>query len=379
VATRNRSRRLLDTLATLLDAPDPPPIVVVDNASSDGTPDAVRERYPEVELVPLARNLGAAARTVGAWRLGTPFVAFSDDDSWWAPGALELAADAFGAYPRLGLIASRMLVGSEERLDPTCERMADSPLPRDEPLPGPPVLGFVACGAVVRRRAFLGVGGFHPRLGMGAEETLAALDLAAAGWRLAYVDAVVAHHHPDPGPRQGRVAMTQRNLLWSAWLRLPPGSAIRETAATVARARTDSHARTALGEALRGAAWVARERRRVPRRVSDAYGSLVNPNRRIDMAESQTKSDTRTTTDHDEIRRWVEEHGGTPAMVKGTEGGDRAGVLRIDFPGGADEGELEHISWDEWFDKFEKEKLAFLYQERKADGDDSTFFKLVSR
>ena len=91
------------------------------------------------------------------------------------------------------------------------------------------------------------------------------------------------------------------------------------------------------------------------------------------------ESDTRKTTDHDEIRRWVEEHGGTPATVRGTEGDDGAGVLRIDFPGGSDEGELEHISWDEWFDKFEKENLAFLYQERKASGEDSTFFKLVSR
>ena len=90
-------------------------------------------------------------------------------------------------------------------------------------------------------------------------------------------------------------------------------------------------------------------------------------------------SETRTTTDHDEIRRWVEEHDGTPASVRGTERGDEAGVLRIDFPGGAGADELEHISWDEWFEKFEAENLALLYQERKASGEDSTFFKLVSR
>jgi hypothetical protein len=97
------------------------------------------------------------------------------------------------------------------------------------------------------------------------------------------------------------------------------------------------------------------------------------------MAETTTGSDTRTTTDHDEIRRWVEEHGGKPARVRGTGGGDDPGVLRIDFPGGAGEDELEHISWDEWFQKFDEQNLAFLYQEQKADGEDSTFFKLVSR
>ncbi|HVL94682.1 MAG TPA: hypothetical protein VM266_02370 [Solirubrobacteraceae bacterium] len=91
-------------------------------------------------------------------------------------------------------------------------------------------------------------------------------------------------------------------------------------------------------------------------------------------------SQSRTTTDHDEIRRWVEEHDGKPASVRGTErGGDNAGILRIDFPGGAGEDQLEHISWDEWFEKFDESKLAFLYQEEKASGEDSTFFKLVSR
>ncbi|MEO9246899.1 hypothetical protein ABDK96_04320 [Citricoccus nitrophenolicus] len=90
-------------------------------------------------------------------------------------------------------------------------------------------------------------------------------------------------------------------------------------------------------------------------------------------------STSTTTTDHDEIRRWVEEHDGQPASVTGTEGSEEAGVLRIDFPGGAAEDQLEHISWEDWFAKFEQEGLAFLYQEEKADGSDSTFFKLVSR
>ena len=89
-------------------------------------------------------------------------------------------------------------------------------------------------------------------------------------------------------------------------------------------------------------------------------------------------SESNTTTDHDEIRRWVEEHDGKPATVRGTGNGD-AGVLRIDFPGGAGEDQLEHIDWDEWFKKFDDNDLAFLYQEEKASGEDSTFFKLVNR
>ncbi|MCP2252651.1 hypothetical protein LY13_001394 [Prauserella aidingensis] len=88
--------------------------------------------------------------------------------------------------------------------------------------------------------------------------------------------------------------------------------------------------------------------------------------------------ETRTTKDHDEIRQWVESHDGVPASVRGTEGSDAAGVLRFDFPGGAGEDELEHITWDTWFAKFDKEDLALVYQKTRADGGDSTFFKVVA-
>ena len=90
-------------------------------------------------------------------------------------------------------------------------------------------------------------------------------------------------------------------------------------------------------------------------------------------------SKSHTTTDHEEIRRWVEQHGGEPARVRGTESGKGAGVLRIDFPGGAGEDQLEHLEWEEWLATFDDNELAFLYQERKASGEDSTFFKLVQR
>ena len=88
-------------------------------------------------------------------------------------------------------------------------------------------------------------------------------------------------------------------------------------------------------------------------------------------------SSSKTTTDHDEIRRWAEERGGRPATAKGTESGGEPGVLRFDF--NEPEESLQEISWDEFFDKFEKEKLALLYQEERKDGSESRFFKLVNR
>jgi len=84
------------------------------------------------------------------------------------------------------------------------------------------------------------------------------------------------------------------------------------------------------------------------------------------------------TTDHEEIRRWVEERGGNPAVVKGTESGGSA-MLRIDYPGFSGEGKLEAIEWEEFFEIFDENNLAFLYQDRTADGGESRFSKFVDR
>lgn len=92
-------------------------------------------------------------------------------------------------------------------------------------------------------------------------------------------------------------------------------------------------------------------------------------------------AESKTTTNHEEIRKWAESRGGHPARVRGTGGkaDEDPGLLRIDFPGHSGKDSLEEISWDEFFDKFEERKLALLYQEKTAKGEESHFNKLVSR
>jgi len=85
-----------------------------------------------------------------------------------------------------------------------------------------------------------------------------------------------------------------------------------------------------------------------------------------------------TTTDHEEIRQWVEERGGHPACVRGTGAKGDTGLLRIDYPGYSGQETLEEISWDEFFDKFDEEGLAFLHQDQTACKQ-SRFSKLIDR
>jgi GT2 family glycosyltransferase len=264
VVTRDRLGSLRRTLAHLEALPEGPQIVVVDNASTDGTAAAVAVDHPDVTVVRLDRNRGAEARTIGAAALDRPYVAFADDDSWWSPGALARAAAVLDAHPQVGLVAARVLVGEDEHTDPTCLAMAASPLDRGD-LPGQTVLGFVACGAVARREALLAVGGFHRRWQIQGEEGLLAVDLARGGWTCLYVPEVVAHHHPsavrDPARRN---VLEVRNALWFAWLRRSRRSVVAITLRAAARGVTDRSARRGLLEAARGLGWVLRERRVVP-------------------------------------------------------------------------------------------------------------------
>ena len=84
-------------------------VLIADNASTDDTRTLLARDFPQVRVLALLSNRGAVARTHGVRALHTPYVAFCDDDSWWAPGALAAAARHFDEHPRLGLLAARTL------------------------------------------------------------------------------------------------------------------------------------------------------------------------------------------------------------------------------------------------------------------------------
>lgn len=90
---------------------------------------------------------------------------------------------------------------------------------------------------------------------------------------------------------------------------------------------------------------------------------------------------SKTTTNHDEIRRWAEERGGVPACVQGTGRGEDTGIIRIEFPDAlnAKDANLEKITWEDFFDKFDEQGLALVHQDKLARGGRSNFAKLVKR
>jgi N-acetylglucosaminyl-diphospho-decaprenol L-rhamnosyltransferase len=269
VASRDRREQLRSSVPRHLALPERPRVIVVDDGSADGTAEMLAADLPPADVIRLGASAGGAARNAGVRAATSPYVAFSDDDAWWRPGALRRAADLLDRHPRLALVQAHVLVGPRERDDTTCLGMRASTLDPGPDQPGHPILSFVACAVVVRRAAFLAAGGFCERLGVGGEEELLSWDLVAAGWQLSYVPGIVAHHHPPPvaGGRPQRREITLRNALWTAWLRRPAGAAARSTLRTLAGAPRDRTTVRALGRATRGGLWVLRERRVHPPHV----------------------------------------------------------------------------------------------------------------
>jgi GT2 family glycosyltransferase len=268
ILTYHRPAELRRTLRHTLGLRMAPPVVVVDNGADDATRAMLADEFPPVRLIAMERNLGAAARNAGVLGAATPYIAFCDDDTWWAEGALEEAVALLDAHPALAVLCARVLVGEQQAEDPTCAAMAASPLPHDG-LPGPALIGFLAGAAVVRRCAFLEAGGYEPRFLIGGEEALLSLDLLARGWRISYAPQLTVHHYPSAQRDSAlRRRLLRRNALWLAWLRLPARMVLADTlGACLAALRSREDALGVLA-ALRGLPWALARRKVIPAQLA---------------------------------------------------------------------------------------------------------------
>lgn len=167
LATHNRRAVVTKTLAQLsrcgLDRADYE-VVVVDNASKDGTPEAVVAQSDI--LIRLRRNAGSCAKCFGVERASGRFVVFLDDDSFPRPGSVPRMIQRFEADPKLG--AAGFVVHLPDG------RREGGALPDV----------FVGCGVGFRGEALRQAGGLDPSFFMQAEEYDLTFRLVGSGWRV---------------------------------------------------------------------------------------------------------------------------------------------------------------------------------------------------
>ena len=256
-------------------------VIVVDNASGDGTAELVRSRGGAVRLVEAGANLGAAGRNLGAEAARGELVVMLDDDSYPCAGAIEAAQAVFARCPDVGLVG-----GSVRDVDADGGVVLSDEVGsfdwwlragrRDVPECGLPAFFFPEGACVVRRRAYLEAGGcFEPYF-----VTVTELDLTtrllAGGWDVRYLPgAVFEHRKAGTGRTSGSriLRLRVRNQLWYFWLRFPAAVALRRVPAYLAFDLAESLRRGVVGDAWLGGiadAWrdrraIGGQRRPVPR------------------------------------------------------------------------------------------------------------------
>jgi len=220
VAILNYQRR--DVLRRALEAaraqrvPGGLEILAVDNASTDGSAEMVREEFPDVRLVALPENVGAAARNAGVAAAKGDVVFTLDNDVLFAsPDDVARGLEAFARHPRAAVVDFMILGpdGAISRRDWCHPRDVDG-WGEHEFLTDYVLEGASAC----RREAFLGVGGYWPPLFIGHEGWDLALRLLDAGHLIVYTPSVRVRHLVDASARPGnRIYYTfTRNALWVA-------------------------------------------------------------------------------------------------------------------------------------------------------------------
>lgn len=293
VLTHNRAAEVMHSLSRLLALPEQPQVIVADNASGDGTVALIESRLPGVRVVQCASNFGAAGRNRAVDLVSTDYVAFCDDDMWWEAGSLARAVHVLDASPRVAVLSARILVGASLELDETCVRMRNSPL-ESRDLPGPALTGYIAGACVFRTNVFREVGGYEPRLFIGGEEELIALDVLASGGTIAYLDSAVVHHHPSHA-RDSRLRrrLLARNSAWISWLRLPWRDACSVTGRAFAllwREGSFAHDALAMMYAL---PWALAHRRVVPPTVLAMRRQVHDAERRQKKSTGAARADDR--------------------------------------------------------------------------------------
>jgi GT2 family glycosyltransferase len=183
----NRRDELRMSLRRMLDESDyagKVDVIVVDNASTDGSGEMVREEFPQVKVISHARNVGVSGWNAGFAAADGDWVLALDDDCYLPPDGLRKAVTAAEEYSA-DLVSFRVV----STQDPT--HFFD-----EEWWAG--LFGFWGCAALVRTPVIQELEGYDPEIFLHSNETEFTIRLLDRRYRHLHFPDVVAEHMKDP-------------------------------------------------------------------------------------------------------------------------------------------------------------------------------------
>lgn len=237
VVSWQRCELLRECLQSLTNQTQPHQLVVVDNASTDGTGDMVRAQFPHAHLLSLATNIGfAGGMSAALSQINSRYIALLNNDAqadrhWLEASLAQLASDDVAA------VTAKLLLQSEPGTAAPINNAGVLLLPTgygaDRGLGEPDtgrfsepaeVFGFSGGGAVLRTLAVKAVGGFDPSYFLYYEDTDLSWRLRLAGWQIRYCPEAIVHHlhAASSDPESELFAFhTERNRLLTLYRNAP--------------------------------------------------------------------------------------------------------------------------------------------------------------
>jgi len=221
VVNRNRRRELAACLRSLQRQSVAHELVVVDNASDDGSVEMVEREFPHARVLKLGVNTGAArGRNLGVRAASGEFIAFIDSDAVAHPAWLEELLRAMRSEPEAAVCGSKVVwdstvVHAGGRFTPVGAGVDVALGERDSEAVSRRCYSAFACwaGAMVRRSAYESLGGLDEWFFVYHEEPDFCYRAWIAGWKVLYVPTSVVYHPLPAGSSPFRVYMCQRNRL----------------------------------------------------------------------------------------------------------------------------------------------------------------------
>ena len=293
----NAGEALLGCLESVLATTDQgTEVVVVDNASTDGSAETARKSFPGVNLVRAGTNLGfGAGNNLGARRARGTYLVFLNPDTVVEPGWLDALLNPLETQPDTGLVTARILLAADPARINACGNtvhVTGLALCRGLGLPAgsfpePSEVDAVSGAAfAIRRDLFETLGGFDEDMFLYVEDTDLSWRARLAGWRCLYAPGAVVLHEYSLRvtplkifyQERNRHLMLLKNLRWATFLALAPALSLAEVVTWGFVLLRD---RANIGNKVRAYGWIAGNFPAIVRKRRAVQALRKSPDREI--------------------------------------------------------------------------------------------------